>query len=293
MKVETYKVYNPNAIVEINLSDEIKRAFTRTDQIINLIGEINPEITKKYLSAVKKRLTEIVKDFSMDTSAFDLNEMNNDLKNLKNHLDLQILILQFLSKQLDLPKDFQLGSEKIEVLSLNYIKSFRRLSYYYVKAFADVLGNEQGTQLWKKVVALQLKDARIKYEKARQEKIEQDKEDPTTLEMGEQQIKAWTKIGLGNFTVAIFDDNKILYRFDSCLTHEALKDLNDPDFAYLCSCYQSDVEGYNYKNPYLRRTQTLHHGDFCDELYWDPRVYNDPEQPSLEFTRKLGEKLKK
>ncbi|MFX0096014.1 MAG: hypothetical protein ACFFBD_30020, partial [Candidatus Hodarchaeota archaeon] len=95
-------------------------------------------------------------------------------------------------------------------------------------------------------------------------------------------------IGLGDFTAAILDDNMILYRFDSCLTHEALKDLNDPDFAYLCSCYKGDVEGFNYKNHYLRRTQTLHHGDFCDELYWNPHVHSDPKQPPLEFTRKLG-----
>ncbi|MGC9778022.1 MAG: hypothetical protein HZR80_02130 [Candidatus Heimdallarchaeota archaeon] len=38
----------------------------------------------------------------------------------------------------------------------------------------------------------------------------------------------------------------------------------------------------------MRRTQTLHHGDFCDELYWNNVVHPNAEQPSLEFTKKLG-----
>jgi hypothetical protein len=81
----------------------------------------------------------------------------------------------------------------------------------------------------------------------------------------------------------------VLYRFDSCLTHEVLKDLNDPDWAYLSSCYNTDHPGFNtVAIPCLRRTQTLHHADFCDELYWIPDVHTDPEQPTLEFTRKLG-----
>jgi len=38
----------------------------------------------------------------------------------------------------------------------------------------------------------------------------------------------------------------------------------------------------------MRRTQTLHHGDFCDDLYWNNVVHPNAEQPSLEFTKKLG-----
>jgi len=85
-------------------------------------------------------------------------------------------------------------------------------------------------------------------------------------------------MGLADFVVAAFDDDKILYRFDRCLTPEALKDFGDPDFAYLCSCYIGDAEGFNAgKTIHLRRTQTLHHGDFCDELYWDSHVHADGE----------------
>jgi hypothetical protein len=105
------------------------------------------------------------------------------------------------------------------------------------------------------------------------------------IERSDRAIKRWTETGLGNFTRVIFDNHKILYKFDKCMTPEVLKELNDPEFAYLCSCYVGDAPDFNFGNQFLRRTQTLHHGSFCDELYWDPRVHDDPEQPPLEFTK--------
>ncbi|UCG00790.1 MAG: hypothetical protein JSW11_14365 [Candidatus Heimdallarchaeota archaeon] len=91
--------------------------------------------------------------------------------------------------------------------------------------------------------------------------------------------------------VATFDDYIILYRIDKCGVHETLKDFADPDDAYLCSCYIGDTEDYNRGEIiHLRRTQTLHHGDFCDELYWNNELYKDVKQPSLAFTKSLGEK---
>ena len=106
-------------------------------------------------------------------------------------------------------------------------------------------------------------------------------------------VNYWCEIGLADFASCVLDDYKIVYRFDSCITHEALKDLNDPDIAYLCSCYIGDVSSYHWNDTTpFRRTQTLHHGDFCDELYWNRYVYSNPEQPSLEFTRNIGKEMK-
>ncbi len=288
MKVETYNVFNPDARVELNFNESIKQAFTKTDQICQYIEEIKPGILIDYVFALKKRLANVINDFNFDVLSYNLEEMSKDLIFLKDHVDLLNLILQFIGKQLELPRDYQLEVEEIEVLSLNHIKSLERLSYHRTKACADILGDEKGIHLWKGVVSRQLEDERIEYEKAIQEIVKQGKKLSTSTEIRERDIKRWTEIGLGDFTVAIFDDDKVLYRFDRCLTHEALKDLDDPNFAYLCSCYIGDAEGYNFGNRYLRRTQTLHHGDFCDEFYWDPRVHNDPKQPSLDFTRKLG-----
>ena len=102
-------------------------------------------------------------------------------------------------------------------------------------------------------------------------------------------IENWCKIGMADFVCGNIDEHMAIFRFDSCYAHETLKEFNDPDIAYAASCYASDLPVFNKGRIIkLRRTQTLHHGDFCDELYWDSRVHDNPEQPSLEFTKKLG-----
>ncbi len=293
MKVETYNVFNPNTVVELDLGESIQQALTLNDRIIGYVGDIKPDISTEYVSALKKRLAQAAQDFDIDAAPFGLDEMSQDLKVLKEHPDLQSLTLRFVGKQLDLPGDFQPGSESIQVTSLNRVRSFERLSYHRVKACADVLGDEQGIRLWKAVIARLLQDNRLEAEKARQERLAQGQEEPaisTIVEHSERAVEYWTEIGLADFAVAVLDEHRALYRFDSCLTPEALKDFEDPDFAYLCSCYIGDAQGFNAaRTIHLRRTQTLHHGDFCDELYWDSRVYTEPpEQPSLEFTQNLG-----
>jgi hypothetical protein len=150
------------------------------------------------------------------------------------------------------------------------------MGYHRVKALAELL--EDGVEVYKEMVSRKLIDDREKLDDMR-----------TPLETMPSAIKSWTEIGLGDFTVAVLDDHRILYRFDSCLVPEALKDFNDPDIAYLCSCYTGDSPEWNIgRRRYMRRTQTLHHAPFCDEFYWDVEAYPDPEQPKIEFTKKLG-----
>ena len=80
----------------------------------------------------------------------------------------------------------------------------------------------------------------------------------------------------------------LLGKFDKCVVHESLKNVSDPELAYLVTCYSGMVSGNRRnQNIQMRRTQTLFSGEFCDELYWDPKIHKDPEQPSLEVSRNL------
>ncbi|MHA2236351.1 MAG: hypothetical protein ACXABH_13545, partial [Candidatus Thorarchaeota archaeon] len=144
---------------------------------------------------------------------------------------------------------------------------------------------------WKAIVSLRLRDQNNEYEKRVEKRKKSGAKEISMRENSDSAIQRWTETGLGEFTRVFLDEHKVLYRFDKCITPEVLKDLNDPEFAYLCSCYIGDAPDFNFsKRPqFLRRTQTLHHGEFCDELYWDPRVHDDPVQPSLDFTKNLRE----
>jgi len=289
MKVETHRAYNPDKRIKINSQEKIGRCFKWTDHMLKFLNDIKPDATSRYVLALEGRLLDVVGGFRVAPPSFDAEEMLQDLSHLGNHPDLQDLMIRFICKHLDLPADHKPGPEEIEVLSLNDSRVGRRLSYHRVKALVDLLGREEGIPLYKEIVSRILAAEGVERERIKKERLEKGEKEISSAENVERAVKAWTDYGLADFTVAVIDDHKVLYRFDSCLTHEALKDFNDPDIAYLASCYVGDAEEFNTgRTRYLRRTQTLHHGDFCDELYWDVDFHMDPEQPSLEFTRMLG-----
>jgi len=283
MKIEVYNVCNPNAKVKVNPIECVKQAFVETDVILKILGHIRPEIKTEYISSLKKRLVEAIKNSHIDSALFDFNEMGKELEVLNEYSELQEMILQLVCKYLALPEDYRPGLEKIEVLSLNNVKAEARPSYYRVKALTDVLGKDAGIQLWKEIVNRKLFEERTENEGAKSGGRE-----VSAREVLERAIKRWTENGLADFAAAIFDDHKVLFRFDRCLIAEALKDFNDSDVAYLATCFVGEVGVNIGRTMRLRRTQTLHHGDFCDEFYWDIEFYTDPDQPSLEFTRKMG-----
>jgi len=210
-----------------------------------------------------------------------------DFDHLKNNDGLTILITQYVFYHLKIPMKLERFDKKIEVTSFNDARENERIMYYLSKAGADLLGHKEGIAFWKKVVALRLRSDRIEYERITKDREKTGEKGPTMIEISERSIKRWTEIGLGDFTRIIMDDHKILYRFDKRVTHEVLKDLHDPEYAYISLCYIGDAPEFNFSNKYLRRTQTLHTAPFCDELYWDRRVHNNSEQPSLEFTKNL------
>jgi hypothetical protein len=79
-----------------------------------------------------------------------------------------------------------------------------------------------------------------------------------------------------------------LAKFDRCVSHESMKHVEDQELAYYAVCYPGPrLLEYAHQNISMRRTQTLFTADFCDELRWDRHVHDEPEQPSLEFSRKL------
>ncbi|MHA1902601.1 MAG: hypothetical protein ACXADL_02605 [Candidatus Thorarchaeota archaeon] len=289
MEIKSYEAWNPKAIIKYKLEDRLKDAFRRVDSDLSYIKELKPEILSDFVKALKYRLVDVVDSYHFDTNKVNLNGMIKEFKHLGKYYDLLNLVLQFVCMELGLSEEFKPTEKEIEVFSLNDARVLERLPYYEVKSCADVLGDKRGIKLWKKMIGLRLRDQRIEYEAKIKEIQEKGENIPTMAAIRNRSIKRWKKIGLANFTVAVFDENKALYRFDKCHTHEALKDLNDPDFAYLCSCYIGDAPEYNFKKQFLRRTQTLHHGEFCDELYWIADIHENPEQPTLEFTQNLRE----
>jgi hypothetical protein len=281
MQIKNFKGFNPQVKVQINPSRKVEQEFRQTDLVLQYLKTNQPIVVQEYIKALKRRLVENLEDFHIELSFFDLDSVRKNLTVLGDYTELQELLVQFTCKNLEISTENQVRSNETEILSINRVKAQEVLSYYRVKALVDILGKEQAVPLWKEIVAFRIIASR--------EKGQTNIEQLSMMENFERAVGIWTKIGMADFTRAIFDENKYLFRFDSCFTHEVLKNFNDPDISYLATCYIGDAEEFNKeKTVKLRRTQTLHHGDFCDELYWNSNVHKDVEQPSLEFTKKLG-----
>lgn len=288
MKVESFKAYNPKAVMKFNLEERIAESLSNIDKTLCHVNEIDAGLLTRFIDAFQERLREVIGDTSIPGSNAVLSELVQDLNYLITYPNLTSLGIGYVFFQLEVPVELDNLDREIEVFSFNHIREKERLRYYVVKACIDILGEEKGIELWKSIVSLMLRDEKIEFEEMMKQKEASGERKTTMVERSDESIKQWIENGFGDFTRVIFDEYKILYKFDRCMTPEVLKELNDPDVAYLCSCYIGDAPNYNFGRQFLKRTQTLHHGSFCDELYYDPQVHNDPESPSLEFTKKLG-----
>jgi len=285
MKIESYNFYNKEAKTKININEFMRKLLEKTETVIKYFQKLNQNRLDEYLLAFQKRLENEIRAYQYNINLFNLDMIKKDFKLLNKYSELEEVIIYFISKFLELPKDLEKTEEEMEVIYFNQRKAESYLSYYRVKAIEDILGKEEGTKLYKQIVEYLIKEMK---EQDTREKPE-DSMKITRIESRNFVLEHYSKLGVANFTLGIYDDYKELYRFDKCVIHEVLKDLNDPDIAYLSSCYLRDSptnnEGYTI---HMRRTQTLHHSDFCDELYWNNYVHPDAEQPTLDFTKNLG-----
>ncbi len=289
MKISTYSFYNKEAKSKIKLNEFIKKCFKQTDSVIKYFKKLKADRLDEYLLTFQKRLKTDIKDSHYNFNIFDLDEIEKNLAILQNYPELEEAMINFICKLLELPEDLGTSKEEFNILYFNIRKAEGHLSYYRVKAIEDLLGKEECTKVYKQVVEYLIKEMK---EHDTREKPENPMK-ITRLESREFILKQYSKLGVADFTLGIYDDYKEIYRFDKCIVHEVLKVFNDPDIAYLSSCYLRDSpsnnEGYTI---HMRRKQTLHHSGFCDELYWNNYVHPNTEQPSLDFTKMLGKKEK-
>ncbi|MHA2236393.1 MAG: hypothetical protein ACXABH_13755, partial [Candidatus Thorarchaeota archaeon] len=62
MKVESFEVYNPKAIMRFKLRTRLTDSFSRTNQILGYVNELNPDVLDEYIEAYQKRLEIVVEN---------------------------------------------------------------------------------------------------------------------------------------------------------------------------------------------------------------------------------------
>lgn len=281
--MKNHKCYNPKAETEVDPISWIQGQLGSMNSVIKYLTEFKPEFVEDYIQHLVKRIKNAIDSIEKKNGYYDF-EIKESFEFLDKYPDLRKLIQKFLLAHVNPMKKSPKDSKKYLAYGFNHSMAFRRISYHRVKSFAELLGKEEGVKLYTEILTRMIEEANKKHP---------EKDDITNKKYCERAIKSWCEYGMADFASCELDEHMTVFRFDSCFAHEVLKDFNDPDIAYYASCYGADLPVFNEGRIIkVRRAQTLHHADFCDELYWDARVHDNPEQPSPEFTKKIGRENK-
>jgi len=282
MKMKNHMCYNPKAETEVDPVNWIQGQMGSMNSVLKYLTEIKPVFVEDYTQHLIKRIEKAIKAIGKKEGFYDFPKIAEKFEFLDKNPKLRKLTRDFILAHANPMKKSPNNPEKYLVYGYNHSMAFRRIAYHRVKSFAELLGKEEGVKLYTEIVIRIIREV---------SKKRPEEEDITNRKYCERAIKSWCDYGMADFASCELDEHMTVFRFDSCFAHEVLKDFNDPDIAYYASCYVADLPAFNEGRIIrVRRSQTLHHADFCDELYWDARVHKNPEMPSLEFTSKIGKK---
>lgn len=268
---EVYINYDPKATWEITVHDYLFRNLEHLGHMLEFLNSERKDLVKYFSDRMATSLADMVQNKDITGFLAEYSGILEEHPILTKEEYLGPLALRFMLEQLNLSK---VEEGKARPLFVNVQKAITTIPYTALTHMVNLVGRDEGIELWKKFV-----EFRAKIEPSRE--IESFK----AMRAG---MSGMHKSGGFVFTVHDFDENMFVGRFYKCVLYDALKDMEDPELGYYIACYPGMTMGIlSDWCVRMRRTQTLFSADYCDELYWNGEVYNESEQPPLEFTRKM------
>lgn len=170
-------------------------------------------------------------------------------------------------------------SKTVKVNTKNYLKAFLIKSYYRGKALEAIMSRKEALAYFKNIA---------------EELVRTSQNYPQYENISEMLLTSRGKTGLFygafDYTGFALSDGHVGEKCVRCKWAEAMKELNDPDYAYLVACH-GDYDAVKKRNPafLMTRLSTLAGGGpYCDFFYHDTRIHKDLSHPSKEFWEKLG-----
>ncbi|MFW9890700.1 MAG: hypothetical protein ACFFFO_00775, partial [Candidatus Thorarchaeota archaeon] len=136
--------------VEINSLDEARGRFKRMNYLLGFVKVQKPEDFPEYVLNLISKYDSLLKDERKISNPLDLDELVSDNPNLKEHLELAIVVLNYFRQILQLPTESKLG--KIEVVNRNYFRSFSHISYPNLLVLTETIGRDEAISLYKRFV---------------------------------------------------------------------------------------------------------------------------------------------
>ena len=277
---EYYGTYSENASGEINLEGQIRDWLSTMELMFSYIERNRPEILEEFLEKVEGKYVREIENTSIALEDVSFDKIANDETLLGSHPDFKDQGLRIIMKYIPLNEGYRLSEENDTIRWIDYCRAKYSLQYHQLTSLVEILGREVGIDTFKDFVQFWGKDLSKK-----------GKGSHTIEQVRENRVKAWSEGGAMEFGVVDVYEAAFLAKFDRCVSHESMKHVEDQELAYYAVCYPGPrLLEYAHQNISMRRTQTLFTADFCDELRWDRHVHDEPEQPSLEFSKRLVRK---
>jgi len=268
---EVYNNYDPKATWEITVRDYLSRNLEHLGHMLEFLNTGRKDLVKEFSDRMITSLSRMVQNKDITGLLTEYEELLEEHPILIEAEPFGPLALRFILEQLNLSK---VEEGKARPLFVDMQKAVTIIPYTALTHMVDLLGRDAGIELWKEFVEFRAK-----------------REPPREIESFKamrEGMSGMHKSGGFAFTVHDFDENMFVGRFDECVLYDSLKDMEDPELGYYIACYPGmtlgNLSGWCVR---MRRTQTLFSADYCDELYWNREVHDEPEQPPLEFTSKM------
>ncbi|MCY3413012.1 MAG: hypothetical protein INQ03_15345 [Candidatus Heimdallarchaeota archaeon] len=274
MQYTSIKSYNPNSKTRIIPRNRIITVLQDSEEMLQYL-EINCDHFEEILEVLNNLILEKVGNYKSSLINLSLDALVG--RHLKTEYSVYESIIQLVCFVLELPEyyDFSLDDE-YTITKISNIRAVMYARYYRIKTLIHVFGRKDGISMYKR------------YIKEMTKKPNENQNDTSIDELRREIIEEWATHEAMDYSVHSFDNDMFVARFDNCLNYDAIKDLDDNEIGYLTSCYHGPfMLQQSQKNLRMRRTVTLFNHSYCDELYWNKEVHNEPKQPSLHIIDKL------
>ena len=272
IEYEYYRTYDPNATTEVDLNDFLQNYFSFINKFFNYIKTNKQIIHEKFCAKIQDRLSNDLISYNFDLGHSLLNKIRENIPFLNQYP----LFLKLVFKYYDFQEIKELDHGKYKIGFIKFLKAKHMVLYHFLKTLEEILGRDIAIQLYKDFILYNVRTT------------DKEKQKMACSEARKSYVKFWAECGGFNFAIYDFDEDMWVAKFDKCVWHESMKDVEDQEIANYVVCYPGTINTF-YLNVYVikKTSQTLFQGDICDELYFSRNVHIDPVSPSQEFLRKL------
>ncbi|MHA1308581.1 MAG: L-2-amino-thiazoline-4-carboxylic acid hydrolase [Candidatus Heimdallarchaeota archaeon] len=270
--LEIFQEINPLEVAK-------KSSITRLNYLLGFVKRKKLESFESFVKNLQKTYASLTKADYCKIQKYSVNDLIKDFEYLKEYKQLAINSLNYFLGLLELSSDVDWVNEKVKVPKGDFFRSFLIPRYQNVSILSETIGREEGIMLYKIYRTEHAKISTPEDRKYRFETLE-DLRNDDFQDYKDGGNPGWVRIE------GIVKNGKFVYRKDSCLYAEAMKDYPDKEFKFLAACYY-DYQGTRIqwnKDFILTMDQTIASGDsYCSCVVHDTRIDWDLTHPSKEY----------